>query len=58
VTLFNGEEAEAVPLRYEETDGGVVGGYAVITRTTLIWVVGRVAKEDITRLASQLRPTK
>lgn len=55
VTLANGEQAVVIADRADSL-GRIRAGFAVITETTLVNVVGRVSVEEISALAEQLRP--
>jgi hypothetical protein len=55
VQLANGEQAVVIPDRADGI-GRIRAGFAVITETTLINVVGSIAIADIAALARQLRP--
>jgi hypothetical protein len=55
VQLANGEQAVLIPDRADGV-GRVRTGFAVLTETTLINVVGQIAVADMAALARQLRP--
>jgi hypothetical protein len=55
IKLANGEPAVVIPDRGESV-GSMRESFAVVTKTTLINVVGRIAVKDMPSLAAQLRP--